>query len=88
MQGSRITRAPMEVRSELSEEIQRDHVGGWDVLWRRQTTPWNLDHAAPPLVALIDAKQLGAGRALVPGCGQVRFWIFLGLQQTARETWG
>ena len=41
----------------------------WEERWETKNTPWDQGASAPSLVDLLEASELPAGRALVPGAG-------------------
>lgn len=41
----------------------------WQEAWEEQRTPWDAGQSAPALVELVEAGDLPAGQALVPGAG-------------------
>ena len=47
---------------------------GWEMLWNKQVTPWNLGKVAPPLSELLTElpqfKSTTFRHCLVPGCGE------------------
>ena len=70
---------------DLQQTIREHGDEGWRILWQNNQTSWNIEQAAPPLRELIEelsvlppVKSSSAGneeqRALVPGCGEVRFY--------------
>jgi len=50
---------------------------GWEKSWEFGVTPWDLGKPTPVIEHLVRSGTLPNGRALVPGCGMVNYFILL-----------
>ncbi|XP_068635083.1 thiocyanate methyltransferase 1-like [Aristolochia californica] len=51
------------------EKLDGNSTDGWDRCWEQGITPWDVGHAQPIIVHLLNSGTLPKGRALIPGCG-------------------
>ncbi|GLJ05781.1 hypothetical protein SUGI_0025220 [Cryptomeria japonica] len=59
----------LEKQRKMQQLVNNQPMDAWDKCWVEGATPWDIGHATPVLLHLIEKGLLPCGRTLVPGCG-------------------